>query len=125
MATLRILVAEDNELNQKVLAGYLSHLGHSTEIVIGGDQALEALAADRYDAALLDIHMPGTDGLGIVTQLRSGDSSTEVPFLIATTGTVQSDSGQSFIDHGFDGFLPKPIELENLKQLLEQIPHRR
>ncbi len=123
MEALRVLVADDNELNQKVLVGYLEYLGHGAEAFASGDEALTALQKSPFDAALLDIQMPGLDGFGVVTALLDSAkrSNAAVPFLVATTGVVRSDGDEHFLTKGFDAYLAKPIELELLKATLAQV----
>ncbi len=109
MHPLKILVAEDNEINQKVISGILSKFGYEPELVPNGLEAVNALAERRYDVILMDIHMPEMDGLTATRQIRRQLSVEDQPHVIAVSGDVFSDYQQQCSELGLNQFLTKPI----------------
>jgi PAS domain S-box-containing protein len=117
---LRILVVDDVEQNLELLALSLGRLGHRISIARDGAQALKALVRERFDLVLMDVHMPGVDGLSASRQWRAHEQAHGLPRipLIALTASVLERDRQAARDAGMDGFAAKPVEL---KQLLAEI----
>ncbi|MDD9717596.1 response regulator [Dinoroseobacter sp. PD6] len=106
----KVLVAEDNPLNQNVMEAMLRDLGHEVRVVSNGFEAVEAILSESFDLVLMDITMPGLDGLGATAQIRtSGPEKSKVP-IIACTAHVGGDVQARYRDAGIDGFLPKPVD---------------
>jgi PAS domain S-box-containing protein len=111
----KVLVAEDNPLNQNVMEAMLRDLGHEVCVVSNGFEAVEAILSDSFDLVLMDITMPGLDGLGATAQIRtSGPEKSKVP-IIACTAHVGGDVQARYRDAGIDGFLPKPVDPRDLQ----------
>lgn len=118
---MRILVAEDNVVNQRVVARILEKAGYSCEVVANGQEALEALERIAYDAILMDCQMPVMDGYEATRRIRAlpGPCST-VPIVAATAG-VTSEERKLCTDAGMDDFVAKPIQAEAFLKLLQSI----
>jgi len=118
---LRVLVVEDNGVNQKVLLMLLRRLGHSAEAAAGGREALESLAAIRYDLVLMDCQMPDMDGYETTRELRrrelSGGPRTPV---VALTANVLPDDRRRCFEAGMDDFLAKPVRIEDLARVVAE-----
>ena len=107
---LRILVAEDNPLNQEVALGLLSRQGHTVEIAANGREAVEAVQRTRFDVVLMDVHMPVLDGLSATREIRSlAGERGRVPIL-ALSASAFSDESEQCLAAGMDAHLPKPID---------------
>ncbi len=120
--TLRILLAEDDLINQEVALGLLEHLGHACEVANNGQEALDALERHSFDVVLMDVEMPGTDGLTATKRLREREQGTgrHTP-IIAMTAHALLDVEQKCLGAGMDGCLAKPIEPEKLTVALDSI----
>ena len=109
---LRVLVAEDNLVNQRVLRLQLERLGHHVETVANGAEALEALALAPYDALLVDLQMPVLDGLAVAHAVREQERQSGHGHLIvvALTASVLPEEREKCIAAGMDDFLSKPVD---------------
>lgn len=117
-AGLRILLAEDNRVNQKVAELMLKKIGLAIDIVNNGVEVLEALKFHSYDVILMDVNMPVMDGLEATRRIRAELSPEEQPRIIAMTGSNFSEEREDCLNAGMDEFLTKPIQLHLLKPLL-------
>ncbi len=107
---LRILVAEDNALNQQVALGLLQREGHSVELVSNGREAVEAVRASAYDVVLMDIHMPELDGLEATREIRRIDGERGRTPVIAFSGSLLEGQTAQCLAAGMDAHLAKPID---------------
>jgi PAS domain S-box-containing protein len=120
-----VLVAEDNEINALLMRSLLSRLGHQVVITTTGEEALESWLAAKsagapYDLVLMDIQMPGLDGIEATKRIRSHEAaqgSKRTPVLALTANTLVEDRYACF-DAGMDGFLVKPLDREKLTEAL-------
>jgi CheY-like chemotaxis protein len=111
---LRILVAEDNAANRKIVEALLSPLGAAIAFAGNGEEALEILETQAFDVVLMDIQMPVMDGVEATRRLRvSGGLNAGVP-VIALTANVLEDQCQAYLAAGMDGWTPKPIDPQRL-----------
>ena len=119
---LKVLVAEDNIINQRVVVGLLTQLGHTGVVVGDGEKALKCLTKLQFDAVLMDVMMPQMDGLEALAALRAQEASSgkHLPVLMATSHDEPGD-GERFRRAGADGHIPKPIHLETLHSELERV----
>jgi signal transduction histidine kinase/ligand-binding sensor domain-containing protein/ActR/RegA family two-component response regulator len=116
-----ILLAEDNLVNQKVAARMLQKLGFAADIAANGQEVLEKLSQRPYDLILMDMQMPGMDGLEASRRIRALNSVQ--PTIIALSANVHREAVNECLAAGMDGFLAKPITLEALQQtLLKAVP---
>jgi CheY-like chemotaxis protein len=116
---LRVLVADDDKDSADSLAILLKLWGHDASVVYDGPAAYRAACADRPDVLLLDIAMPNLDGYELAGQLRRLRCFEET-LLIAVSGYADGIHCRRGADAGFDHYLPKPLELETLENLLQR-----
>ncbi|HVL75455.1 MAG TPA: response regulator, partial [Noviherbaspirillum sp.] len=117
---LKILVAEDNAVNQKVVQQLLAHLGYRADVVANGLEALDALERQQYDVVLMDIQMPEMDGLEATRRLRSRHGSGG-PRVIAMTANAMPGDREKCLAAGMDTYVSKPIELDRIRAVLAEI----
>lgn len=121
---IHILVAEDVYINQKVLIGFLNKLGyHTVYVAENGEQALDIIRSHHVDVALLDIKMPILDGAAVVRQLSASGHQplTAVPpYTVAVTAYCLQEDRKRYLDMGFDNYIPKPVSMQALADVLLQ-----
>jgi signal transduction histidine kinase/DNA-binding response OmpR family regulator len=117
---LRVLVVEDNAVNQKVAVKFLAKLGYASDVAANGLEALEATVRVRYDVILMDCQMPEMDGFEATRVLRERERSQGGPHLhiVALTASALAEERQKCLDSGMDAFLPKPVRLEALRETI-------
>lgn len=122
---LKVLVAEDNIINQRLVSGMLTTLGHTGVIVGDGDKALKCLAKLKFDVVLMDVMMPNLDGLGALAAIRAQEQAQggHLPVIMATAHTEPGDAAK-FKRAGADGYVAKPIEIEHLQAELHRVTTR-
>ncbi len=124
IAGARILLVEDNEINQEVALQLLRHARFDVDLAENGSVALERLRAHNYALVLMDMQMPVMDGIAATLELRRTPGLAELP-VVAMTANVQPADRQRCLDSGMSDFLAKPIEPDQLWQtLLKWIPAR-
>ena len=115
-----VLIVDDNPVNQLVAARAVNRLGYLTEVVSGGEQALEAVAASQFDAILLDCQMPGMDGYQTAVEIRHREAGQgHIPIIAATANTAEGDQAKCLAS-GMDDYLPKPIRFAELEAALDR-----
>jgi CheY-like chemotaxis protein len=117
---LRILVAEDNEVNQRVVLLMLRSFGYTADVVGNGLEAVAAIQRQAYDVVLMDIQMPEMDGLEATRAIRAGSSPTPRPRIIGLSANAMSGDLQAAKDAGMDDYLPKPMTPAGLRAMLEK-----
>jgi len=120
--TGRVLLAEDNLVNQKVACGMLRKLGLSVEVADNGAAALDRIAAAPYDLVLMDVQMPVMDGFAATRALRERERQAGGPRLpvIAMTANAMSGDRDLCLEAGMDDYLSKPVRLAELHRVLDQ-----
>ncbi len=116
----RVLVVEDNVVNQTVAAKMLERAGHAVDVVADGRAALAALDARRYDVVLMDVQMPGMDGYEATREVRRREAEmglARTP-IVAMTASARDEDRQACLDAGMDDFLSKPIAQEALSSVI-------
>ncbi|AFV25023.1 multi-sensor hybrid histidine kinase [Methanolobus psychrophilus R15] len=119
---VRILLAEDNIVNQKVAQSMLKKLGFRTDTVANGAEALKALEMIPYDLVLMDVQMPEMDGLAATRLIRYSGSAVlnkDVPIIAMTAHAMKGDR-ERFIESGMDDYISKPVSMEALKRVLDK-----
>ncbi len=122
--SLNVLVAEDNEVNQRVIHGNLNRLGHRVTIVGDGRRAVEEALNGKFDVVLMDIHMPELDGLAAMNEIRAKLKGDDCPPIIAITAHALSGDREHYLGAGMDDYLSKPIRTAELVKVLERIQNR-
>ena len=115
---LRILVAEDNPINQKVLVKLLGRDGHQADVAADGEAALAALQKGAYDIVLMDVQMPGLDGLEVTRRFRLMENGgPRLPIIALTAHAMRGDAERCFAA-GMDAYLSKPVDASALRAVL-------
>jgi len=117
----RILVAEDNSISTKVIRGMLGKLNLQPDTASNGEEALQAMKAQRYDLVLMDCEMPILDGFSATQQLRAwevGNQRIRTP-VVALTAHILAEHKERARQAGMDGHMAKPVELSQLRELIE------
>ena len=109
---LRILVAEDNPVNQQLIRLFLSSLSYEAEIVSNGQEALEAVRSASFDLVLMDVQMPEVDGLEATRRIRSEHRFSERPIIVAMTANALSGDREKCIEAGMNDYMSKPLSLD-------------
>ncbi len=119
---LKVLVAEDNKVNQRLVLAILGGLGHDVTLVGDGRGAVEAARAGGFDIALLDVHMPEMDGLEATAAIRALESETggHLP-IAAVTARAQKGDREACLAAGMDGYLTKPIRVAELVEVMDRL----
>jgi signal transduction histidine kinase/CheY-like chemotaxis protein len=119
-SSLRILLAEDEAINRLVVLDMLEQLGYQADSVDGGAEALQALELETYDVVLMDVQMPGLDGLEATRRIRSSGRSQ--PHIIALTAHALSGDRERCLVAGMNAYLSKPVRLNDLQDALNACP---
>ena len=115
----RILVVEDNIINQEVIRGILERVGVTVEIAENGEEAVDKVAHSKFDAVLMDLKMPKMDGYTATRHIRDNPRNQRLP-IIAMTAHVLSEEREKCLKAGMNGHVGKPIDLEQLYTVLAQ-----
>jgi signal transduction histidine kinase/CheY-like chemotaxis protein len=117
----RILVAEDNPVNQKIARHMLEREGHSVFVVENGREAVEAVRSGCYDVVFMDIEMPEMDGFEAIAEIRRQEQFAGThQIVIATTARILRGDRERCLAAGMDGFLPKPLQRDQVAAVLER-----
>ena len=126
---VRILLAEDNIINQQVASAMLEKLGYQADMAANGEEALKVLANSAYDLVLMDVQMPVMDGMTATREIRkrelagsgdpAGSFSSHLPIIAMTANAVQGDR-EDCLKVGMDDYLQKPVSLQGLEDMLEK-----
>jgi PAS domain S-box-containing protein len=115
----RVLLAEDNEVNRAIIGRMLDLLGLRWDAVGDGAAAVRAAATERYDAILMDVQMPGTDGVEATLRIRAAEWDRHTP-IIALTANAMGGDRETYLAAGMDDYLAKPMRLLTLRSTLER-----
>ncbi|MFB9317801.1 hybrid sensor histidine kinase/response regulator [Cryptosporangium minutisporangium] len=118
---LRVLLAEDNPINQQVAQLLVEKLGHRIDTVGNGQEAVDALARTHYDAVLMDVQMPVLDGLEATRRIRAVLPDERQPHIIAMTASVLVEDQAACRAAGMDSYLPKPVRAADLAAALAAV----
>lgn len=113
LSKLRVLVAEDNEINQQVLSENLKWHGAEVTMVFNGQQAIDKLSREEFDLILMDIEMPVLDGIEACKRIKAEPRFANIP-IIAVSAGVTAAQKERVIEVGMQGFLEKPFKIRNL-----------
>jgi CheY-like chemotaxis protein len=114
----RVLVAEDNVVNQRVARRFLERLGCNVHVVDDGAQAVEVLSRSTYDFVLMDMQMPIMDGLEASRRIRAQERSGHRIPIVALTADAMVGTFERCLEAGMDDYLTKPIDVKRLEQVL-------
>ncbi len=117
---LRILMAEDNRVNQKVIHGMLARCGYRADTAGNGLEVLDALRRQRYDVVLMDVQMPEMDGEEATSCIRQELPETAQPYIVAMTANAFEDQRQQYMTIGMDDYISKPVDPIKLMDALDR-----
>jgi two-component system cell cycle response regulator DivK len=125
MADEQVLVVEDNEKSMKLFRDLLRATGYRTLEATSGEEALELAVVHAPDLVLMDVHLPGIDGVEALNRLRGDARTAAIPVLALTAQAMRGDR-ERFVGAGFDGYISKPVDivelLASVKRSLQQRP---
>jgi CheY-like chemotaxis protein len=119
---MRILIAEDNVINQQVIQYILQKLGYTPTIVTNGQEAVEASSSTDFDIILMDLQMPEMDGLEATRLIRERNTAYQ-PVIIALTANAMEGDEEVCLEAGMDDYLGKPVKLEEVIDKLRRWAH--
>ena len=115
----RVLIAEENPVNQRVALGMLKRLGYEASVVANGLLALEAVCSSRFDAVLMDSQMPVMDGASATRRIRTSPGGATLPIIALTASALIADR-EFLLAAGMDDYLTKPVRLDELERTLSR-----
>jgi CheY-like chemotaxis protein len=119
-SSLRLLLAEDNLVNQKVAVRMLDRLGYRVDVVANGIEAVEAVRRQRYDVVFMDVQMPEMDGLEATRQIRTLGGDASQPYIIALTANAMEGDREACLAAGVDAYVAKPVGMQDLADAIER-----
>ena len=123
---LKVLIVEDNEVNQKVIQAMLQHYSVKTDVAENGEEALEKLKEKSYDLIIMDCQMPVMDGFETSAAIRNINDNDETyqtksnVIIVAVTANASESDIDKCYEYGMNDFLPKPVELDVIGRMLEK-----
>jgi signal transduction histidine kinase/CheY-like chemotaxis protein/HPt (histidine-containing phosphotransfer) domain-containing protein len=124
-APLRILVADDHDLNQQLVARILKGFGYLCEFVANGVEVVQALERTPFDLVFLDVHMPVMNGYETARQICQRWTESERPWLVAMTANALRRDREKCLEAGMNDFISKPVQIPEIRKTLEQCKPRR
>jgi CheY-like chemotaxis protein len=126
LGALKVLLAEDNEINKLIAKTMLNRWGFVTTLAPDGAEAVVAVAANDFDLVLMDIQMPNMDGITATSKIRAmGDKSKSNLPIIALTANTQLGVNDKYLEYDMDGYLSKPFKEEQLYNLITIVIEKR
>jgi two-component system, cell cycle response regulator DivK len=123
MASELILLVEDNEKNRKLAHDVLVHQGYRVADAESGEEALRLVRQERPDLVLMDIHLPGIDGIAALQQLRADPATRNIPVMAVTASAMTHDRAK-IMAAGFDGYQSKPISVKTFLVAVRELLDR-
>ena len=115
----RVLIVEDNEKNMKLFRDVLQATGYSTLEATTGEEAVELALSEAPALVLMDVQLPGIDGVEALERLRQNERTASIPVL-ALTAQAMSGDRERFLEAGFDGYLAKPVDVGELIEAVRE-----
>ncbi len=118
--SLKVLVVDDNEVNQIVSLEMLSMLGFQADLASDGDEALKKHSQNQYNLILMDILMPGLSGIETSYKIRTEMNDNVVIIISMSAGNIYEEDNNAFTDAGINDYLTKPFHTEELKKIIQK-----
>ena len=118
---LRILLAEDNVVNQKLALRLLQQMGYRADLASNGIEAIESVQRQTYDVVLMDVQMPEMDGLEASRRITARWPAQQRPRIVAMTANAMQGDREMCLEAGMDDYITKPIRLEQLIDALTRV----
>lgn len=115
---LKVLIVEDDEVNQRIVQAMLKRLGYQADLAVNGLEALHALENQQYDVILMDIKMPVMDGLEATKEIRARCPPAEQPYIIAITAYAHLYGVEMCLNAGMNDYILKPFNLQELRNAI-------
>jgi CheY-like chemotaxis protein len=122
---LRILLAEDNVVNQKVALRILVQMGYRADVASNGLEAIESVERQHYDVLLMDVQMPEMDGLEATRRIVARWPKKKRPHIVAMTANAMQGDREMCLAAGMDDYVTKPIRVDELTRALSEAPARK
>jgi CheY-like chemotaxis protein len=123
VASRRILLVEDNPVNQMLVVRLLEKRGHSVKVAANGHEAVAAAESESFDIVLMDVQMPVMDGFAATAAIREREKQTRTRLpIIAMTAHAMKGDEERCLAASMDGYIPKPLQPQQLFDLIERIP---
>ena len=116
---LKILVVDDDVLNQRMMQLLLTREGHLIDLVSNGLEAFEAIKMKKYDVVFMDLQMPVMDGIEASRRIREWENGGQHTFIVALTASYLPEQGHVLFEAGIDNYISKPFEMEQVQRLLK------
>jgi CheY-like chemotaxis protein len=115
---LKILVADDDVLNRRLMKVLLTHEGYQVDVAANGLEAFDAIKFKKFDIVFMDLRMPVMDGMEASRRIREWESGGQHTFIVALTASYLPEEGQQLFEAGIDNYISKPFQMEHIKRLL-------
>ena len=122
--SLRIILAEDDWVNQRLASRILEKIGHRVEIANNGREVMKLLGSETYDIILMDANMPEMDGYEAAEAIRRGDLQHDIPIVALTGGILEKDRARCLAS-GMNDYVSKPIQSDELRWVIEDLTRSR
>jgi two-component system, cell cycle response regulator DivK len=119
MAGVRVLIVEDNDKNMKLVRDVLQATGYSTLEATTGEEAVDLALSQPPALVLMDVQLPGIDGVEALERMRQNERTASIPVL-ALTAQAMSGDRERFLEAGFDGYLAKPVDVRELIEAVRE-----
>jgi CheY-like chemotaxis protein/HPt (histidine-containing phosphotransfer) domain-containing protein len=116
---LKILVVDDDVLNQRMMQLLLMREGHRVDLAFNGLEAFEAIKIQKYDLVFMDLQMPVMDGIEASHRIRTWENGGQHTFIVALTASYLPEEGHVLFEAGIDNYISKPFEMEQIQRLLK------
>ena len=124
MAGELILIVEDNEKNRKLVRDVLQFKGYKTVEAVTAEEGIQLARAERPDLILMDIQLPGMDGMTALSHLKADPATAGIP-VIALTASAMTEDREKILATGFDGYMTKPINVKEFTEVVRQMLDKR
>jgi CheY-like chemotaxis protein len=115
---LKILVADDDPMNQRLMQVLLGREGHEVAVASNGLEAFDAVKFQKFDMVFMDLQMPVMDGMEASRRIREWENGEERTFIIALTATYLPEEGHRLFEAGIDNYISKPFQLDHIERML-------